>query len=635
MSASFYQLGNDMPLVNAAGTLVPENFTVTSFPTTLFNLTKFTYVPNTGSLQIYINGVKQRTGIDFFETAANAFTLSESPLLGDVVTAEGFVGITVAIPDAEYLRLQLAASTGATMVGTAAYNILSASTVQQNLKELSDAFAATLSLQVVQEQIGVAFGTTGSSTAYFVDMTGMTVPAGSANTRLQLTFDETNTSTTPTLQLTGWAAAPIKVFNSAGAKVNPAIGSIVAGGIYDATFDGTNWVILTYYSSASSGSGDVSNNDLLNWIYQAKAFAGYRRGINLFADGFKAADGINAGASSGYTLNTTLGNVTQPVVFDAQTVSVLHMNGTNGSTTFTDATGLRTWTTAGNAQIATATSKFGGGSGSFDGNGDYVLAPTSTDFDFAADFTIDFWANISTLGRINTMVCREDGSGNAAIMCRIDASNNTDFFYRDAANNIIGRIQVAAAISTAAWNHFAYVRNGSNFTLYKNGVSIGTATSAAVGTTSYAFPVAVGGRQGTAIEALLGYMDEVRISKGIARWTANFTPPTAEYTGATAAMTLVSTAQTTPASTKVRALLEYDNVDTPALNTDLSVEVTCNGGTNWQPATLVAAGVGQSGRFVAESGDTTCVAGTSIAMRIKNLNSKSIPIYGVAFNNKV
>jgi hypothetical protein len=73
--------------------------------------------------------------------------------------------------------------------------------------------------------------------------------------------------------------------------------------------------------------------------------------------------------------------------------------------------------------------------------------------------------------------------------------------------------------------------------------------------------------------------------------------------------------------------LEYDPVDAITLNTDLTVEVTCNGGTNWASATLSSAGLGQGGRSVAETADTACTAGTSIAARIKTLNSKNVQIY--------
>jgi hypothetical protein len=97
-------------------------------------------------------------------------------------------------------------------------------------------------------------------------------------------------------------------------------------------------------------------------------------------------------------------------------------------------------------------------------------------------------------------------------------------------------------------------------------------------------------------------------------------------------MTLVTTMQTTDASvSNARVLLEYDNSDSPAINTDLTVEVTCNGGTNWTAATLSSVtAYGQGGRKVVETADTACTSGTSFAARIKTLNNKNVPIYGAA-----
>lgn len=100
----------------------------------------------------------------------------------------------------------------------------------------------------------------------------------------------------------------------------------------------------------------------------------------------------------------------------------------------------------------------------------------------------------------------------------------------------------------------------------------------------------------------------------------------------TNSMTVVTTAQTSDASvSNGRALLEFDNSAAPTLDTDLTVEVTCNGGTNWASAALTAVtSNSQGGRKVAETADTACTAGTSFAARIKTLNNKSVPIYGVS-----
>jgi Phage Tail Collar Domain len=75
--------------VNASGTLVPENFTPTDGQT-LFTITQFTYTLNSNSLLVFVNGTKQRPGIDFSETSTTSFTLATPVLAIDTVEVIGF-----------------------------------------------------------------------------------------------------------------------------------------------------------------------------------------------------------------------------------------------------------------------------------------------------------------------------------------------------------------------------------------------------------------------------------------------------------------------------------------------------------------------------------------------------------------
>ena len=120
---------------------------------------------------------------------------------------------------------------------------------------------------------------------------------------------------------------------------------------------------------------------------------------------------------------------------------------------------------------------------------------------------------------------------------------------------------------------------------------------------------------------------------GVTEYVGNLSLPSfrATQVGAPQSMTLVTASQTADANvSNARGLLEIDNSAAPTLNTDLIVELTCNGGTNWSSATLAQIGRGQSGRIVVETADTACTAGTSFAARIKTANNKMIPIHGVA-----
>jgi hypothetical protein len=220
---------------------------------------------------------------------------------------------------------------------------------------------------------------------------------------------------------------------------------------------------------------------------------------------------------------------------DAYTKALLHFDGSDGSTTFTDSNAggsAHTWTATPSAQISTAQSKFGGAAGLFDGNTDCLSTPSHSDFDLTGDFTIDFWFRVAALNRFNTFLTRENqANGTAEIMCRINSSNEFDFFIRTGSGGgtIIGRITVASGVSVDTWYHAAYVRSGNDFTLYKDGVSLGTASSSSAGSSGVSQAILVGGRVSAPTDGHNGYLDELRISSGIARWTAGFTPPAEAY----------------------------------------------------------------------------------------------------------
>lgn len=214
--------------------------------------------------------------------------------------------------------------------------------------------------------------------------------------------------------------------------------------------------------------------------------------------------------------------------------TLLHFNGDDASTTFTDESG-KTWTPRGNAQIDTAQYKFGGASGLFGGTNSSIDAPvTALDLYFGiGDFTIDFWANIHTITTDKVACFYEDFT---------DTANFIQFYnynYPEGTHNWIFRIKSGGTtlvsiayvdnITYDTWHHYAIVRNGTNFSVYRDGTSKGTGTlTGAVVDTSFLISIAKWSNAGAA-QYFNGWIDEYRISKGIARWTSNFTPPTKAY----------------------------------------------------------------------------------------------------------
>lgn len=226
---------------------------------------------------------------------------------------------------------------------------------------------------------------------------------------------------------------------------------------------------------------------------------------------------------------------------DSYTVVLLHMDGVDGSTTFTDSNvggSAHTWTAAGNAQIDTAQSKFGGASGYFDGSGDYIDTPDHADWAMGSgDFTIDFWfRRDGGLGAHRGFIGNADmGLSDYGFIIRISSDNLmvAIALIGGSSESITGTTAVG---DDATWHHVAFVRTGDTLKLFLDGVQEGGDNACSGSMTDSAQPLNVG-RVGPATSVWSGWIDEVRVSKGIARWTSNFTPPTEAYSSSGGSVT--------------------------------------------------------------------------------------------------
>jgi hypothetical protein len=220
---------------------------------------------------------------------------------------------------------------------------------------------------------------------------------------------------------------------------------------------------------------------------------------------------------------------------DGSTKILLHMDGTDASTTFTDSNvggSAHTWTAAGNAQIDTGITKFGTAAGLFDGTGDFITTPDSTDFTLGTGaFTVDFWFNRASGDGTNRFVAGQADSG---------AANATRSFHiLLTTGNVISAAVFESTVSTTVngtttftatgWHHVAFVRTGNTLKLFIDGTQEGgdVAFTGTVNNSANAFGVGCLGELTTL--TWNGSLDEFRLSVGVARWTSNFTPPTVAY----------------------------------------------------------------------------------------------------------
>lgn len=221
-----------------------------------------------------------------------------------------------------------------------------------------------------------------------------------------------------------------------------------------------------------------------------------------------------------------LGAITGAAAFDSFTVLLAHFDGADASASFIDSSAApKTLTGAGNAQIDTAQSVYGGASLLLDGTGDSVSMGGSADFAFGSgDFTIDFRFRPSSVTGTRIFFDFRP-TGTQGFYPTIYTDGTTLYFFTNSGNRITG----ASVLAVNTWYHVAVARSGTNTKMFLNGTQEG---STYVDSNTYlngaSRPiVGVSGTDG--LTGWAGHVDEMRVSKGIARWTANFTPPTSPY----------------------------------------------------------------------------------------------------------
>jgi hypothetical protein len=203
---------------------------------------------------------------------------------------------------------------------------------------------------------------------------------------------------------------------------------------------------------------------------------------------------------------------------------LLHGDGANGSTTIVDSSpSPKTVTVFGDAQISTAQSKFGGSSLVFDGTGDYVEAASSAEFALGTgDFTLELW--YYHISGTDTGICANNSGASAGINFTVTPFSNFRAYIGTSGFNIFDS---SSGPTASTWQHLALVRSSGALTLYIDGTAAGTADWTGVNAGNTA-TFSVGSAFGNA-RFTNGYIDDFRITKGIARYTANFTPPTAPF----------------------------------------------------------------------------------------------------------
>ena len=221
-------------------------------------------------------------------------------------------------------------------------------------------------------------------------------------------------------------------------------------------------------------------------------------------------------------------------VYFPQTSLLLPFDGSNGATSTSDLSNRNaTVTFAGTAQLSTGQSKFGGSSLLLDGNSDY-LTISDTYWNTAinsGNWTVEFWVRFAALGSNEELIGNRGDVGgdssNGWALRKKDSNNIILYWYEGGQFNYLNHAQgTQTALSADTWYHIAVTRSGNTWKLFLNGTAEDTVTDSGTIVTGTGNRLFIG-NFGT--NYLNGYMDDLRITVGQARYTSNFTAPTTAH----------------------------------------------------------------------------------------------------------
>ena len=293
------------------------------------------------------------------------------------------------------------------------------------------------------------------------------------------------------------------------------------------TSDGTNW------TSAAGGSGGGGSARVISTVTSAVTLGSTANTqyVTYIGAGGSVTLPTAVGNTSWYTIknNDTTSRTINTVGDDASFASVtalLRGNGDDASTVITDSSGKYSWTTnASGVKLSTAVKKFGTASISFGSGGNNAAVKSVSDL-FpgmgSGDFTIEMWF-YSTVASVEYFLydTRPYFTNGVYTTLHVTSGNKLAFLV-SAADRITGTTNVTAN----TWHHAAISRSGGVTKLFLNGVQEGSSYTDA---NNYLTGAVCIGNTGAAIWGVwAGYIDDVRVTQGVGRYTAGFTAPAAE-----------------------------------------------------------------------------------------------------------
>lgn len=274
-------------------------------------------------------------------------------------------------------------------------------------------------------------------------------------------------------------------------------------------------VTRLFLNGVQTGS---SYSDSINYI----SGSALRIGSNAFV-------GASGGSLYLSGLRILKGTALYTTNFTPPTASVTAVANTSLLLNFTNAgvydeTGKVVLETVGDAKVSTSIVKYGNSSMVFDGTGDYLLSPSDPVFDFPSNFTIEMWINLANVNSTwQTIISRAYGIAGGWRLYKNDGNNQLRWYSQS--SSVV--LTTGSTLANNTWHHIAVVRNSGTVTIFIDGINRGSGTN----TTAYTpgnYALEIGSGVVTSTFPMTGYISDLRITNGVARYTANFTPPTAK-----------------------------------------------------------------------------------------------------------
>jgi hypothetical protein len=317
--------------------------------------------------------------------------------------------------------------------------------------------------------------------------------------------------------------------------------------MYVAAGGALSFGIINSIEATLGGSVRINSWNHIAVCRVGSTITGYVNGISVGT----ATSSFNIGNSGGFVIGARIngtqrftGYISNPRIiygtsvytsnFTPSTIPFTAVAGTqllllNNNAGIYDATLQNNIQTVGDTKVRTNVTKYGTGSIYLDGTGDILSVPHTNSIDLSSgDFTIETWVYWNSYVAGSAVMAKGTGPYVAYLIYVGNATSGTEVdFYTSISGSAwsVSGLNFTIDPTLGVWHHLAVTRSGNVYRTFFNGTLANSVTQAGTLMSQSAAPPLIVGKYNVG-NTFNGYIDDLRITKGYARYTASFTPPT-------------------------------------------------------------------------------------------------------------